>query len=73
MSDNSDSDISQDDMELEYNPALGSIISVVGPSAHDCGYCKGKDCSISFGIWAHVLSCAVTIPHYHFLETCTDC
>ncbi len=36
-----------------------SMISIAGPSEHDCGYCKGVDTSISFGIWAHALTCSV--------------
>ncbi|KAI8066115.1 arginine-tRNA-protein transferase [Thamnidium elegans] len=35
-----------------------SLISIAGPSKHDCGYCKGTDTSISFGIWAHALTCS---------------
>lgn len=35
-----------------------SMISIAGPSKHDCGYCKGTDTSISFGIWAHALTCS---------------
>ncbi|KAI7889687.1 arginine-tRNA-protein transferase [Mucor mucedo] len=35
-----------------------SMVSIAGPSKHDCGYCKGKDTSISFGIWAHSMTCA---------------
>ncbi|KAI9357831.1 arginine-tRNA-protein transferase [Pilaira anomala] len=34
-----------------------SVISIAGQSKHDCGYCKGTDTSISFGIWAHSLTC----------------
>lgn len=34
-----------------------SLVSITGPSKHDCGYCKGKDTSVSFGIWAHELTC----------------
>lgn len=36
-----------------------SLISIAGPSKHDCGYCKGTDTSVSFGIWAHELTCQV--------------
>lgn len=38
-----------------------SMVSIAGPSKHDCGYCKGKDTSVSFGIWAHSMTCAVSI------------
>ncbi|KAI8968857.1 arginine-tRNA-protein transferase [Mycotypha africana] len=34
-----------------------TVISMVGHSQHNCGYCKGKDSSISFGIWAHAMTC----------------
>lgn len=37
-----------------------SLVSITGPSKHDCGYCKGKDTSVSFGIWAHELTCQVS-------------
>ena len=29
-----------------------------GAKGHDCGYCSGKDSSISNGMWLHELSCA---------------
>ncbi|KAI8981485.1 arginine-tRNA-protein transferase [Pilobolus umbonatus] len=35
-----------------------SLVSMVGPSKHDCGYCKKKDSSLSYGIWAHSLTCS---------------
>lgn len=38
-----------------------TMISIAGPSKHDCGYCKGKDTSISFGIWAHSMTCSVRV------------
>ncbi|KAI8362799.1 arginine-tRNA-protein transferase [Blakeslea trispora] len=50
MSDSSSSEEDYADLDL-------STISITGPSQHDCGYCKGKDTSISFGIWAHHLTC----------------
>ncbi len=28
-----------------------------GPEGHKCGYCKGKDGSISHGMWTHKLTC----------------
>ncbi|KAI8079689.1 arginine-tRNA-protein transferase [Gilbertella persicaria] len=34
-----------------------SVVSITGDSQHNCGYCKGKDTSISFGIWAHSMTC----------------
>lgn len=69
-----ESEYSEEEMESEQDKEFGlSIISLVGPSNHDCGYCKGKDTSISFGIWAHSLSCNVKIIIVHkelsFLET----
>ncbi|KAI8356570.1 arginine-tRNA-protein transferase [Choanephora cucurbitarum] len=43
--------------EEDYGSLGLSMVSITGPSRHDCGYCKGKDTSISFGIWAHNLTC----------------
>ncbi|CEP12212.1 hypothetical protein [Parasitella parasitica] len=55
MSKNQDTS-SEEEEELE---DFGlTTISIVGPSKHDCGYCKGKDTSISFGIWAHSMTCS---------------
>ncbi|KAI9486987.1 MAG: arginine-tRNA-protein transferase [Benjaminiella poitrasii] len=56
--DNSTKDHEESMSEEENEFDIGySIISVSGPSKHNCGYCKGEDTSISFGIWAHALTC----------------
>ncbi|KAJ3371778.1 Arginyl-tRNA--protein transferase 1 [Allomyces arbusculus] len=35
-----------------------SILSPLGADPHECGYCKsGRDTSISYGAWAHNLTC----------------
>ncbi|KAI8086376.1 arginine-tRNA-protein transferase-like protein 1 [Halteromyces radiatus] len=34
-----------------------SIVTVVGKSEHNCGYCHQKKTSHTFGIWAHSLTC----------------
>lgn len=49
------------DSEEEDMSSYGlSMVSIAGPSKHDCGYCKGTDTSISFGIWAHSMTCPVS-------------
>jgi arginine-tRNA-protein transferase len=50
--------VNDDEFELIRNH-VPSLISLCGESKHECGYCKGKDCSKSFGIWAHFMSCSV--------------
>lgn len=64
----------QSDSEEEDMSNYGvSMVSIAGPSAHDCGYCKGTDSSISFGIWAHAMTCPVRteftchLPCSHFI------
>ncbi|KAG1205500.1 hypothetical protein G6F35_011595 [Rhizopus arrhizus] len=49
--------VNDDEFELIRNH-VPSLISLCGESKHECGYCKGKDCSKSFGIWAHFMSCS---------------
>jgi arginine-tRNA-protein transferase len=62
--DNNDSNLSsEEEEEEEEDDELSnfnlSMISVAGPSKHKCGYCKQKDTSVSFGIWAHSMTCTV--------------
>lgn len=68
-------DISNEEEEEEDLEDFGlTMISIAGPSKHDCGYCKGKDTSISFGIWAHSMTCSVRIDIvffiFYILNTC---
>jgi arginine-tRNA-protein transferase len=61
-------DTSSEEEEEEDLEDFGlTMISIAGPSKHDCGYCKGKDTSISFGIWAHSMTCSVRIDIVHFI------
>lgn len=59
MSSHSNSSSGEEEEEDDFLDFGLSMISIAGPSKHDCGYCKGKDTSISFGIWAHSLTCSV--------------
>lgn len=61
-------DTSSEEEEEEDLEDFGlTMISIAGPSKHDCGYCKGKDTSISFGIWAHSMTCSVRIDVVYFI------
>lgn len=70
-----DNDILSSEEEEEEDNELSnfdlSMISIAGHSEHDCGYCKQKDTSVSFGIWAHSLTCTVkSISLLFFFKVC---
>ncbi|KAL9559386.1 hypothetical protein MBANPS3_000461 [Mucor bainieri] len=58
MSRNNDTSSEEEEEEDDLEDFGLTMISIAGPSEHDCGYCKGKDTSISFGIWAHYMTCS---------------
>ncbi|KAL7321112.1 Arginyl-tRNA--protein transferase 1 [Mucor circinelloides] len=58
MSRNNDTSSEEEEEEEDLEDFGLTMISIAGPSKHDCGYCKGKDTSISFGIWAHSMTCS---------------
>jgi hypothetical protein len=52
-------DSEEEEEDNEFSNFDLSMISIAGPSKHDCGYCKQKKTSVSFGIWAHSMTCTV--------------
>lgn len=70
MSRNNDTSSEEEEEEEDLEDFGLTMISIAGPSEHDCGYCKGKDTSISFGIWAHSMTCSVrTYTSWGFWHT----
>lgn len=64
--------MSSDSEEEDMSDYGVSMVSIAGPSKHDCGYCKGVDTSISFGIWAHSLTCKVNSNLMHNSSSWAD-
>jgi arginine-tRNA-protein transferase len=47
----------------ELNGGAMTQLQIAGPSKHDCGYCKGTDTSISFGLWSEQMTCKVRLVY----------